>query len=110
MKSLLKSLPLVALVMTFSCKKETPKEEPEPTPAPSEYSTFTPTLAVVDYTAPGPSRISYSANLSVTTTAMAYIIADGVRIDSLPLNIKRVSDLIAPPTITWSPSACDKDI
>lgn len=117
MKTQFQKLVLASLCINmalFSCKKKEEKaEEPvveTPTPGTS-YSTFASTIAIVDYTAPtSPSTKAYTVNLSPAATAMAYIEADGVRIDSLQLAITRVADMVAPPSVTWAPAPCDKEI
>lgn len=88
-------LSVCAIALTLSCKKSTTAPAaaaPTPTPVAPAYSTFSSTIAVVDYTTPTGAWASYSVNLAPTTTAMAYIVADNIKIDSLPLTITRVAD------------------
>ncbi len=96
----------VITALIFSCKKN---DEPapstnqtQPTPTPAEFITFNTTIAVVDFTAPvTPSMLGYSVNVSPTTTAIAYVIANNVKIDSLNLGITRLNDFApASPSIT----------
>ncbi|WP_317898928.1 hypothetical protein [Aurantibacillus circumpalustris] len=116
MKTLTKTIILLSIaasVTTFSCKKkETKIEDPiTPTPIESPYSTFSTTIAVIDYTAPvNAATNSFTVNLSPTTTAIAYIVADGARIDSLPLTINRIDDIVPASVTSSTASPCDKDI
>lgn len=112
-KAKLLILSLLALQLIFiGCKKkeETKTEEPvtpAPTPTPV-YSTFASTIAVVDYTAPvNISTSGYTANLSPTTTAIAYIVADSTRIDSLPLAITRTTDIVPSSVTSGTADVCD---
>lgn len=106
---------LIVLAVLFSCKKkgETKTEDPvTPTPTPINpiYTMFSSTIVVVDFTAPtNLVTNSYTANLSPTTTAMAYIVADSIRIDSLPLVITRTTD-ISPSVNSFPPDVCDSHI
>jgi len=106
---------LTIQVVILSCKKkeETKVEEPvTPTPTPTPvYSTFATTIAVVDYTAPvNISTAGYTANLSPTTTAIAYIVADSIRIDSLPLAITRTTDIVPSSVTSGTADVCDFNI
>jgi hypothetical protein len=88
MKTHTKTTTMAAIALAtiiFACKKKEIKtEDPvEPTPSGPTYSSFSSTIVVIDYTAPtNASTSGYTANLSPTTTAMAYIIADGSRLCS----------------------------
>ena len=112
-KTKLGLLALLALQLTlieYKKKEETKTEEPvTPTPTPTPvYSTFSSTIAVIDYTAPvNFSTAGYTANLSPTTTAIAYIVADSVRIDSLPLAITRTTDIVPPSVTSGTAEVCD---
>ncbi len=106
---------LTIQVVFLSCKKkeETKTEEPvapAPTPTPV-YSSFSSTIAIVDYTAPvNISTAGYTANLSPTTTAIAYIVADSIRIDSLPLAITRTTDIVPSSVTSSTADVCDFNI
>ena len=99
-------LSFFALALTTSCKKATKTPDSAPvaqTPVTPDYSTLSTTIAVIDYTAPTGALSIYSTNLSPTTTAIAYVVADGVKIDSLSLLITKTAD--GPPTGSLTP--CD---
>jgi len=103
---------LTAIILLFSCKKkdEVKSEEPTP-PATQQYTAFTTTIAVIDYTAPiRQATIQFSNNIGANVVPIAYIVADGSRIDSLPLKVCRVPDMNVPSNVTWSPTECDAEI
>lgn len=92
-------------------KKKKKKTEdpvtPTPTPTNPTYTMFSSTIVVVDFTAPtNLVTNSYTVNLSPTTTAIAYIVADSIKIDSLPLVITRTTD-ISPSLNSFPPDVCD---